>query len=110
MSLVAIFTAPKPFTNPHIATIQRNAILSWKALGLEVEIWLVGEEEGVAEVAAEFGVGYLPNVERNVQGTPRIDSIFNLVRQSSQAPQRLPGCFQAGETICFQAGQVQVSF
>jgi hypothetical protein len=86
VSLVAIFTAPKPFTNPHIATIQRNAILSWKALGAEVEIWLVGEEEGVAEVAAEFGVGYLPNVERNAQGTPRIDSIFNLVRQSSQAP------------------------
>jgi hypothetical protein len=86
VSLVAIFTAPKPFTNPHIATIQRNAILSWKALGAEVEVWLVGEEEGVAEAAAEFGVGYLPNVERNAQGTPRIDSIFNLVRQSSQAP------------------------
>lgn len=86
MSLVAIFTAPKPFTNPHIALIQRNAILNWKSLGPEVEIWLVGNEEGVAETAAEFGVGYLPEVERNQSGTPRIDSIFNLVRKNSSAP------------------------
>lgn len=86
MSLVAIFTAPKPFTNPHIALIQRNAILNWKSMGPEVEIWLVGDEEGVAETAAEFGVGYIPDVERNESGTPRIDSIFNLVRKSTSAP------------------------
>ena len=31
--LLTLFTAPKPFTNPHIALIQRNAIRSWMALG-----------------------------------------------------------------------------
>jgi len=41
MSRLAIFTAPKPFTNPHIRIIQRNAIRSWQALGDEVEVWLV---------------------------------------------------------------------
>ncbi len=30
---LTLFTAPKPFTNPHIALIQRNAFRSWQALG-----------------------------------------------------------------------------
>lgn len=86
MNQLAIFTAPKPFTNPHIRTIQRNAIRSWKALGEAVEVWLVGNEEGVAETAQEFGVGYIPDVKRNNSGTPRIDSIFNIVREKSNTP------------------------
>ena len=86
MLKLAIFTAPKSFSNPHIRTIQRNAIRSWKALGDAVEIWLVGDEEGVAETAAEFAVGFIPDVERNSAGTPRIDSIFNTVQDRSNAP------------------------
>ena len=86
MSQLAIFTAPKPFTNPHIRTIQRNAIRSWKALGDTVEVWLVGDEDGVAQTAEKFGVGYIPDVQRNSSGTPRIDSIFNMVREKSSAP------------------------
>lgn len=85
MTRLAIFTAPKPFTNPHIRIIQRNAIRSWKALGDEVEVYLVGDEEGVAKTAKEFGVGYIPDVLRNSFGTPRIDSIFSKVRQKSAA-------------------------
>lgn len=86
MLKLAIFTAPKSFSNPHIRTIQRNAIRSWKALGDAVEIWLVGDEEGVAETATEFAVGFIPDVERNSAGTPRIDSIFNTVQDRSNAP------------------------
>ena len=85
MTRVAFFTAPKPFVDPHIQIIQRNAIRSWMVLSDEVEVWLVGDEPGVAEAAAELGAGYIPEVERNLEGTPRIDSIFNLVRQRSQA-------------------------
>ena len=85
MTRLAIFSSPKPFTNPHIAVIQRNAIKSWKALGDEVEVWLVGEEEGVEKAAKELGVGFIPDVLRNESGTPRIDSIFDCVRQKSQA-------------------------
>ena len=33
MSFLTIFTAPKPFTDPHINLIQRNALRSWLALG-----------------------------------------------------------------------------
>ena len=85
MTRLAIFSAPKPFVDPHITTIQRNAVNSWKALGERVETWLVGDEEGVAAHAKELGAGYLPLVERNSYGTPRIDSIFDLVRQHSSA-------------------------
>ncbi len=82
---LALFTAPKPFTDPHIALIQRNAIRNW--LSLEgVEVLLVGDEPGLAETAAELGVAHLPAVERNEWGTPLIPSIFALARRRSAAP------------------------
>jgi hypothetical protein len=84
--LLTLFTAPKPFTNPHIAQIQRNAIRSWQALGAEVEVILIGEEEGLAEAAAELGVRHILQVARNSQGTPLISSIFGLGREASPAP------------------------
>jgi hypothetical protein len=54
--LITIFSAPKPFTNPHIARIQRNAIRSWAMLAPEAEVVLLGEEDGLAQAAAELGV------------------------------------------------------
>lgn len=81
-TLLTIFSAPKPFTNPHIDIIQRNAIQSWQQLGPEVEVILVGEEDGLSEVAAEYGVAHLPNVARNDWGTPLVSSIFELARNA----------------------------
>jgi hypothetical protein len=62
MTFLTIFTAPKPFTNPHIATIQRNAIQSWMQLGSEVEVYLMGDEQGMSEIAQEFGLRHFPEV------------------------------------------------
>jgi len=91
MSFLTIFTASKPFTNPHIATIQRNAIQSWLHLGGEVEVIVVGEEAGLGEASAELGVQscgsnlrLLPDVGRNEQGTPLVSSIFSLARAASE--------------------------
>jgi len=86
MPLITVFSAPKPFTNPHIATIQRNAIQSWLHLGSEIEVLLVGEEDGLSEVAKEYQVPLLPRVERNEAGTPLVPSIFNLARNYSTSP------------------------
>jgi hypothetical protein len=83
---LTIFSAPKPFIDPHIATIQNNAIRSWTCLGSGVEVYLVGQEEGLAEAAAELEVGWLPQVERNREGTPLVSSIFEVARRASQAP------------------------
>jgi hypothetical protein len=82
MPLITFFSAPKPFTNPHIAMIQRNAIKSWTLLP-DVEVILLGEEAGLAEAARELGVKHLPHVTRNESGTPLISSMFQLARENS---------------------------
>ena len=86
MTLLTVVSAPKPFTNPHIAMIQRNAIRSWLELGDEVDVLLLGDEEGLAENAAQLGVGYIPDVERNAYGTPLIRSLFRLARDHNDSP------------------------
>lgn len=86
MSFLTIFSAPKPFSNPHIATIQGNAMQSWKHLGPDVDVILVGEETGLPEAAAQYGIRYLPLVVRNKEGTPLVSSIFQLARQNSDSP------------------------
>ncbi len=83
---LTLFTAPKPFLDPHIATIQRNALQTWLHLGPEVEVIVVGEEPGLAAVAAEYGLRHLPDVARNELGTPLVSSIFELARQASASP------------------------
>src|ERR1035437_8580715 len=86
MPFLSVFSAPKPFTNPHLAMIQQNAIQSWQQLGPEVEVMLVGEEAGLADAAERLGVKYLPDVRRNAQGTPLVSSIFELARNASSSP------------------------
>jgi hypothetical protein len=84
MPLITLFSAPKPFTDPHIALIQRNAIQSWTLLP-DVEVILLGEETGLAEAARGLGVKHIPNVSRNESGTPLISSMFKLAREKSQS-------------------------
>jgi hypothetical protein len=86
MPLITLFSAPKPFTHPHIAMIQRNAVNSWLALGGEVEVFLVGDEAGIGQAAMECGAGWLPEVRRNQAGTPLVSSIFDLARRAGRAP------------------------
>ena len=84
MPLITLFSAPKPFNDPHIAMIQRNAIKSWTLLP-DVEVILLGEETGLADAARELGVKHLPNVARNESGTPLISSMFQLARENSNS-------------------------
>jgi hypothetical protein len=81
--MITIFSAPKPFIG-HIDVIQRNAIQSWQELGRDIEVLLIGEEEGLREVAAEYGTQHIPDVARNELGTPIVSSIFQLARQRAQ--------------------------
>jgi len=84
VALITLFSAPKPFTDPQIATIQRNAIESWTLLP-DVEVLLIGDEIGVAEVANELGIKHLPNVKCTENGTPVISSMFRLARENSNS-------------------------
>jgi len=86
MGQITIFSAPKPFTDPHINLIQRNAIQSWVHLGEFVDVVLVGNEEGVMDVAAEYNVKFMPDVKRSAWGTPLISSIFSVAKKASDCP------------------------
>jgi hypothetical protein len=83
---LTIFTAPKPFTNPHISLIQRNAIQSWQHLSEDVQVLLIGNEPGISEYASEVGVQQLVDVSCNEYGTPLVSSIFQLASQNSTSP------------------------
>jgi len=111
VSFLTIFSAPKPFTNPHIATIQRNALQSWLHLSDAVEVLLIGEETGLGDIATETQVPLLNQVARNDSGTPLVSSIFSLARQHSHSPLLayvnadmlfLPDFVQAAEAVVKQ--------
>lgn len=83
---LTIFTAPKPFTDPHISTIQRNALQSWLHLGAGIEVIMLGDETGMAEVADEYGIRHIRQVACSSYGTPLISSIFEMARKASDNP------------------------
>jgi hypothetical protein len=73
--MLTIFTIPKPF-HGHIATIQRNAALSWKYSNLQPQIILLGDEVGVADFAREQNLAHIPKIARNEFGTPLMSDAF----------------------------------
>ena len=83
---LTLFTAPKPFVDSHTRLIQENAFASWQALGAEVAVVVVGNEEGIAEATAKYGFIHQPNVKTNRLGTPLISSIFELGRNENESP------------------------
>jgi hypothetical protein len=85
MKKLTVFTAPKPFVDPHIATIQGNAIRSWLQMGSDVEVLVIGDEPGIAAVSDQFGVSHLRGVKLNELGTPLVSSIFQMAREAAQA-------------------------
>jgi len=77
--MLTLFTTCKPFTGT-TAVAQRNAIASWLRLGHGCEVVLIGDDEGTAEVAREFGIRHVPDVRRNEYGTPLLDSVFDMAQ------------------------------
>jgi len=81
---MTIFSIPKPFKG-HVGIIQRNAIQSWLKLSPKPEVILLGDDEGVAEAAGEFGILYTPDVKKNEFGTPLLSSAFNIVKKTAKS-------------------------
>jgi len=86
MPLLTLFTAPKPFTDPHIRMIQRNTLRNWLALGNEVEVVVLGDEPGIADACDDLGIRHFTDVRCNDLGTPLISSIFSLARERTDSP------------------------
>jgi hypothetical protein len=84
-SLVTILAMPKPFIG-HIGVIQRNAIKSWTKLEPRPDIFLFGEEDGTAEIAAELHIGNLRDIQRSDLGTPLLSDLWQRARQTAKTP------------------------
>jgi hypothetical protein len=73
--MITIYTTARPFVG-HYAVIQRNAIQSWRLLSPDVQIILLGNDEGYQQVAREFHCEQISDVEVNEFGTPLLRSMF----------------------------------
>ena len=78
--MLTLFSVPRPFEN-HYAVIQRNAIRSWSLLTPSPEIILLGSDYGTKEIASEFRLRHIPNIDYPEFGTPLLDSMHRQVEQ-----------------------------
>ncbi len=85
MAFLTVFTASKPFTNPHINIIQRNAIQSWMRLA-DAEVILIGDEPGIPELAREWDLKNVPAVQRDPDGIPLVSSVMQIGHDHSNSP------------------------
>ncbi len=85
MTFLTVFTAPKPFTNPHVNIIQRNAIGSWKQLE-DVEVIVIGDEAGIPETAIELGAKNIPVVARDDKGIPTVKGVMEIAHAHANSP------------------------
>ena len=104
-SLVSILAMPKPFRG-HIGLIQRNAITSWTKLLPRPYIFLFGEEEGTAQIAAELGLTHLHDVQRNEFETPLLGDLIKRAREVTDTPLL---CYLNSDIILLQAFHEAVS-
>jgi hypothetical protein len=81
--MLTLFTLPKAFTG-HSDIIQRNAIQSWLRLQPACQVILCGNDPGVAQAAADYGLLHLPDVPVNEFGTPLLDGAFAMAQAAAQ--------------------------
>lgn len=87
--MLTLFSIPKPFEGP-IGEIQLNAMRSWAALESDVQVVLLGDEEGTADASRSLGAEHFPFLLRDEHGTPRLDSAFAQADAVARYPLR---CF-----------------
>lgn len=78
--MITFFSTAKPF-HGHSAVIQRNALETWRRLDPQIEIILLGDDPGVAEVCQELKLRYEAKVERKENGTKTVRSVFGQAQQ-----------------------------
>jgi hypothetical protein len=94
---LTVFSVPKPFLG-RIGEIQRRALASWVALAPDVQVLLLGDEEGTAEAAGQAGAEHLPELARTERGTPRLDAAFAAADGVARHPLR---CFVNADIVLF---------
>lgn len=85
MAEVSIFATPKRFEG-QFDRIQRNAIESWIALRPAVEITLVGNDDGTAEICRQHSLRHVPEVATTATGIPLLSDLWRVGQQHARAP------------------------
>lgn len=89
-SQICIFSTLRPMKEKDIelATIQRNAALSWRGLGKDVEIIFVGEGSGISEIASLVNATVVPFTEEGTtpDGKPLLRYIISKGYEYCTAP------------------------
>lgn len=96
--MLTLFALPKPFQG-HIEVIQRNALQSWIRLRPHCQIILFGDEKGTADIAREFGLTHVPQVNKNDFGTPLLNDLFS---NAQRLTEHATMCFVNSDIILFQ--------
>lgn len=78
--------------------MQRRALASWVHVVGPEHVYVVGDDEGVAEVAADLGVHHVPRVPRSPSGRPLLHAAFE--RVLAKTDDRF-ACYVNGDVIIF---------
>ncbi|OSX68394.1 hypothetical protein BU14_2882s0001, partial [Porphyra umbilicalis] len=79
---VELFTAPKPFVGAD-GVNQLRALESWLALTPPPAVTLLGNGDGVGDVAAAYGLRWLPDVDANVLRVPLFNALFDAANRTT---------------------------
>ncbi|MBY0280561.1 MAG: hypothetical protein K2W94_00170 [Alphaproteobacteria bacterium] len=97
--MITFFSVPKAFKG-HIGVIQTNAIESWLQLKPVPEIILLGDDEGIAEVAQKYDLRHIPDLKYHAEWkAPLLDDIIESARKESTFDNL---CFIHTDIILFQ--------
>jgi hypothetical protein len=108
---LTIFTTLKPFEG-HVKIIQTNAIKSWLLLDPKPEIIIFGNSRGSKEIAEEFNLRHIPDVQCSPSGAPYANIIFGMAETLSTNPLMayLNGDIILNNTFVFAIQQIYKKF
>jgi hypothetical protein len=98
MPEVSIFATPKRFAG-QFDRIQRNAIESWVALGPSVEVILIGDDDGTADISREHGLQHISEVATTSTGIPLLSDLWRIGQEHAKAP---IACFVNADIILME--------
>lgn len=74
-AMITFYTIPRAFEG-EFDELQRVAIRSWRQVVPGCQVILMGDEEGVAGVAEDWGLNHWAELPRNEHGTPLVNGAF----------------------------------
>ena len=83
--MLTLFAVPKSFRG-HTGIIQLNALRSWRKILPDAQILLLGDDEGVAQLARAEGIEHVAGVAVSEWGTPLLSDVFRRAHDLARFP------------------------